>query len=47
MVRPKSNDKSDDWYIVEDRKQRKRIQDRLAQRARRMSSPLALITALL
>jgi len=26
---------SDSWYFVEDRKKRKQIQDRLAQRARR------------
>lgn len=43
MVRPTNNDEADNWYIVENRKQRKRIQDRLAQRARRMSSPLALL----
>ncbi|QGA17465.1 hypothetical protein EYB26_005136 [Talaromyces marneffei] len=35
MVRPKNKEEADNWYIVEDRKQRKRIQDRLAQRARR------------
>lgn len=47
MERLNNNEENDNWYIVEDRKQRKRIQDRLAQRARRMSSPLAFVAAIL
>lgn len=48
MVRPNSDDAGDvdNWYAVEDRRQRKRIQDRLAQRARRMSlSSFAMIVS--
>jgi alkylhydroperoxidase family enzyme len=32
----------DDWHSVKDAKKRKQIQDRLAQRARRMNIPLFL-----
>jgi hypothetical protein len=32
----------DDWHSVKDAKKRKQIQDRLAQRARRMNIPLVL-----
>lgn len=39
--RPRIDTKFDDWRDVEDKKARKRIQDRLAQRARRKSSALA------
>jgi hypothetical protein len=40
MVRPSAEDTGEDnWYGVEDRRLRKRIQDRLAQRARSMSPP--------